>query len=183
MWEAKTVKNIVFVGGIHGVGKTLFCENLSAKFNIPSLSAGKLISHEMHNSFVSDKKVDNINQNQEALLLALRKVDCADEYVLLNGHFCLINQAGTISRIPESTFSSLIPSGLIVLVDEVKSIAERLNSRDGIQLSKDFLEAFQQEELKYSKEIANLLKVPYIILNHMDAIENVEEFLEQIFLR
>jgi len=67
-------KKIIFVAGIHGVGKTYLCQSLKESIGIDHFSASQLISEFKREKFSStDKSVKNINNNQELLLKAIEK--------------------------------------------------------------------------------------------------------------
>jgi adenylate kinase len=172
--------NMVFIGGVHGVGKTYFCESLCKKYHLVSYSASQLISRKSNKQFTSDKKVRNISDNQNLLLDAIKELALGNEWFLLDGHFCLINKDGTVERIRESTFHNLRPRGIIVLVDSVERILERVKTRDGIVMDFDFVEQFQIEELTYSKEVAMRLNVPYLVHGIDDSLEKVDEFFRHM---
>lgn len=58
-------------------------------------------------------------------------------WYLLDGHFCLLNNEGIISKIPEETFINLSPRGIILLTDSIENISYRLNDRDNIKYDYD----------------------------------------------
>lgn len=175
------MENMVFVGGIHGVGKTFFCNQISKKYNIRSYSASKLIEQKRNEQFARNKKIDNISGNQNLLLDALIELKIGKEFYLLDGHFCLINKDGKVSKIPEKTFFDLSPKGIIVVLDSPEKILTRLKARDNISYDINFLEKFQTEELRYSREIANRLNIPFLIHNNDDlSLDNTEDFFRKI---
>lgn len=54
---------------------------------------------------------------------------------ILDGHFCLLNATGDITRIPYDTFTSLKPDAIILLTEKSEVIAARRRERDGIEAS------------------------------------------------
>lgn len=172
--------NLIFVGGIHGVGKTYFCNTVSHKYNIASYSASELISRQRREPLSTDKKVGNISVNQNILLKSLLGLKIGTKWFMLDGHFCLINSQGKVDRVPETTFQCLLPKGIIVVVDSAEKIHERLRVRDGIAFSIDFIRQFQNEELMYSREIATTLSVPYRVHNSNESVDTIRGFLEDL---
>lgn len=61
--------------GIHGVGKSYFCEQIKRKIDIETYTASELISAEKEEFFSSDKHNKDIDDNQKHLLSAVRKLD------------------------------------------------------------------------------------------------------------
>lgn len=167
----KKKSDIIFVGGIHGVGKSYFCNEIKNKIGLPAYSASKLISKLKNEQFKPDKLIADIDHNQYYLLNAINKI--IEKEYFLDGHFCLLNSSCEIERIPIEIFKRLPIKAIIIIYDDVLKIISRLDKRDGVKHNKTTLEKFQNEELSYAKEIAELLCVPFISINHETDIENI----------
>ena len=140
-------RRIIFVAGIHGVGKTTLCNELSSQFGIEHFSASSLIAKEKEEKYLHDKRVENVGENQDHLLVAINKsFDSADWY-LLDGHFCLLNRNNKITRIPYSTYEGISPMAVLVLFDEPFEIYSRLSSRDNAKYEIALLKSLQEEEI------------------------------------
>lgn len=172
---------MIFVGGIHGAGKSYFCDIMSKKYNIPTFSASTLISESKKEQFAKNKHIADINGNQNYFIEAIYKIKTQYKNFLLDGHFCLLNSTGEIHRIPFNTFEQLAPIAIIVVSDEVETIVERLNSRDGVKHDKYKINSFQKEELLYSSEVSQKLHIPYLNFENSNDIDKACQFLE-IFL-
>jgi adenylate kinase len=173
-------RKIIFVGGIHGVGKTTFCQVMASKLNIKHFSASHLISIEKADKHLSNKRVENINQNQDVLLTAINKHFNDETLYLLDGHFCLLNKDGQITRIPYSTYSGMNPDAIVVLIDEPENIYSRLSERDDIQHDLTLLRAFQEEEKYYAETIAVKLNIPYLIGNSTKSQIEIYSFVKNL---
>ncbi|MBO8171491.1 MAG: AAA family ATPase [Bacillaceae bacterium] len=171
---------IIFVGGIHGVGKTTLCKQISEQFKLLHYSASDLISQRKKVDFNNEKKVRNINENQNLLLEAINCLDTRDNCLLLDGHFCLINTFGEIRKIPIETFINLSPSAIICCTESPTKIFTRLKERDNINYDINFLERYQRIELAYSQEISEKLNVPYFVYSPVEEMNNFYKFLERI---
>ena len=55
------MNNMIFVGGIHGVGKTSFCKKISKAYSLEFYSASALISEIKKEQFSKNKMVEHIN--------------------------------------------------------------------------------------------------------------------------
>ena len=110
------IRKIIFIGGIHGVGKSTVCTKISDSLKIKSYSASSLIKSVSGLTFPSDKKIKGINKNQDLLITAVDKYIDPNIYCLLDGHFCLLDQNGEITDIPIATFTNLSPSAILVLM-------------------------------------------------------------------
>lgn len=91
---------MIFVSGIHGVGKTYFCNMVKDKLGINNYSASQLIAGRREKGFSADKFVSDIDDNQVLLLNAINELRQTGEEFILDGHFCLLNEEGVITRIP-----------------------------------------------------------------------------------
>jgi len=151
------MKNLIFMGGIHGVGKTTICTELSQRYLLSSFSASKIISDVKKQSFNSNKQITDIDENQDFLIQGIAQLEATSKINIIDGHFCLIDKKNNISRIPEEVFTRLNPILLIVVIDSVSKIIDRLQMRDKLDYTPLFVESFQNEEIKYAKLIAEML--------------------------
>lgn len=161
---------MIFVGGIHGVGKSYFCNQIIYKTDLQTYSASKLISVLKNEQFKTNKLIADISSNQNYLLDAVNRIP-EKEYIL-DGHFCLLNSCGEVERIPLDTFKQLPIKAIMVIYDDVSKVVARLNARDGIKHNEAIFEKFQNEELSYAKEISELLCVPFTSINCESYIED-----------
>lgn len=165
---------MIFISGIHGVGKTSLCKEISRKFGIPHFSAGQLISEVKREHFSRNKLIENIDANQDFLTQALENLNIGNSWFLLDGHFCLLNKEGVVTSIPEKTFQNLNPQGIMVLTDSAKLIAERLIQRDNIHFNTNLLEVFQINEVDYATRVSEILNIPFLSskIGEQDQIDN-----------
>jgi len=145
---------IIFIAGIHGVGKTYYCNSLNN--GIKNYSASDLIREYKE---INDKIVKNVGENQNYLLEAISNL--SEEKIYLDGHFCLINSKNEVEKVPLDTFKALNIKKIIILYSNPVLIAQRLEKRDNKKYSIEMLEKFQEKELNYGEEIANILNVPF----------------------
>ena len=79
--------NIIFIGGIHGVGKGTICKEIVSKTDLIHITASEILKWNEINS--SDNKlVQNISSTQERLIYGLKNLIENDKQYLLDGHFC-----------------------------------------------------------------------------------------------
>ncbi|MCM1493660.1 MAG: ATP-binding protein [Muribaculaceae bacterium] len=169
---------MIFVSGIHGVGKTYFCNMIKEKLGIKNYSASQLIAGRRGKSFSADKFVSEIDDNQVLLLDAINELRQADEEFILDGHFCLLNKNGVITRIPMETYILLKPDTMILLLENSKIIAERRLQRDGIQQDERIIADFQDAEKVYAVEIAKQLNIPLEISGGASDLERIVEIIK-----
>lgn len=171
---------IIFLGGVHGVGKTSLCNKMCEELSIEGYSASNLIKRVKNVKFPTNKHSEEINGNQDTLIVAVNKYIRCKTACLLDGHFCLLNEKGVVIQIPASTFSSLSPIAIIVLSDEPSSIHKRVQNRDGNVFEVDNIAAFQEREIMYSKIVSVSLGVPYLLANPFAEEEKIKDFLRNL---
>lgn len=170
---------MIFISGVHGVGKSYFCKKLKEKIDIEIYTSSQLIEKKKNVSFASDKKISDINDNQSYLLAEVRKLKDDNSFFLLDGHFCLLDEEGNITRISEETFMDLEPEAIVLLTEKAEIIVERRMKRDGIKVDIDQVNRFQEAEIIYAKEIARKLNVPLKISQGAKEIQSVIEFIKE----
>lgn len=173
-------RKIIFIGGIHGVGKTTLCRKISEALLIKHYSASELISKLKVQTISKDKKVSNIGENQDILLESINSFVHEKGYYLLDGHFCLLNSDGHITEISFDTYKSLELKEIIVLVDNEAKICERLANRDKKQYSINLIKEFQEKEIHYAKEVAKRMDIRCKIINATDEQEEMFSFVKSI---
>lgn len=144
---------------------------------IKSYSASMLISERRKKGFTTDKFVPDIDNNQILLIDAISSLREGEKEFILDGHFCLLNESGEITRIPRDTYTSINPDMIVLLTEKPIIIAERRLQRDGIQLETDNISAFQDAERQYASEISTLLHIPLIVSEGAADLERVMELI------
>lgn len=168
---------MIFISGVHGVGKSYFCNLVKEATGIECYSASSLIKERKKQGFPADKRVADTDENQLYLLAAVEDLRASLGEFLLDGHFCLLNTDGIITRISLDTFTTLKPEAIILLTEDPEVIAMRRKDRDGVEHKASDIKAFQDEEIKYAKEVAELLQVPLKISNGSNDIDSTIEFV------
>ncbi|MBW8201748.1 ATP-binding protein [Flagellimonas abyssi] len=173
-------REIIFVGGIHAVGKGTVCKELAQKFDFEHLSASQVLKwNEI--SDLKNKKVQNFSSTQDRLLTNLNKIIEPNKTYLLDGHFTLLNSNGKPEKIDESTFIGIQPKFIILLTCEPQIIFERLKQRDDSVYKLSVLEKMQQMEIEHANYISKKLEIPLFkvidgntssIIEHLKNYEN-----------
>ena len=165
--------NIVFLGGVHGVGKSTFSKSVTDKCpEVESLSCSTIIKWE--NPAI--KEVGDVSETQNTLLTNLPYFIDQDKSYILDGHFCLLTERRTIERVPIDVLELMSPSMIVVLIEEPAVICQRLNERDKRIYSSELMTEFQEEELKYASEVADTLGIPIGVCDS----KNKENLIQQI---
>lgn len=157
-------KNIIFVGGIHGAGKSTLCIPEAQILGREYLSASEVLRWNEISNSIENKNVENVSFTQDRLVAGLKNIIKENKTYILDGHFCLFDACGTVARIPESTFVQMNPTAFLVIVNDPKVIAARLQQRDNRKYIDSHLAEKQQEEIEYAKILAAKLDIPIYIL-------------------
>jgi len=148
----------IFVGGIHGVGKSTLCSSTFAPAGYHCVTASSLIRlHKSHSD--REKLVDDIPDNQKALIEQLELEKDARTHLLLDGHFCLLNGEGVVEPIQIEVFEEMSPSSLVLVKCDPKVVASRLTNRDKKEWCPEMLRKFQEAEEKHAERVAEVLQV------------------------
>lgn len=150
---------IVFVGGIHGVGKGTFCNEVSKKFSLEHLTASEVLKwNEI--SDLKNKKVEDISSTQERLINNLAKIVKPNQNYLLDGHFALLNSSGIPQKIEDETFVGINPISIILLTCEESTILSRLTNRDDSKYDLKTIQKMQEMEVEHANNISKKLNIP-----------------------
>lgn len=165
-------KKIIFIGGVHGVGKGTFVNAVRAKCpTVEGLSCSTILKWENP----AHKEVDNVAATQNRLLANLPYFIDMDKEYLLDGHFCLLTEQGNIDRVPIEVFETINPDMILLLEDSPMIISQRLSQRDSVQYSEDLIGNFLGEERTYAQEVADTLDIPIKYCNSESWDSNIEE--------
>lgn len=165
---------IIFVAGIHGVGKTSFCQRVAEALAFDHISASTLIRRAQQRSSEQHKAVAAVAQNQDALISALQKHHWEAPVLLLDGHFCLLTTANTIELVPVATFREMSPVAVILLQEQVATIQQRLQARDSVGYPLDLLEALQTTETQQATLVCATLGIPLLTVTGGDVTEALD---------
>lgn len=88
------------------------------------------------------------------LLKAIDELREKEDEFILDGHFCLLDGNGCISRVPMNTYTSLKPDSIVLLMEQPSVIATHRLQRDRVVVEEADIESFQREEKIYAEEIA-----------------------------
>jgi adenylate kinase len=159
--------DLIFIGGVHGVGKGTICREICKQTNLVHISASEVLKwSEISN--LTNKRVDNIQDTQDRLIVGLTKVIEENKSYLLDGHFCLFNSSESVEKVPIRIFEKIAPRLIAVVTTDVALIKKRLEKRDGKTYSLDLLECMQNTEKIYAKEISLAIRIPFVEVKNGD---------------
>jgi len=162
-----TDASFIFLGGIHGVGKTTVCKSAFIPAGYRCVTASSLIQAYGVRSD-RNKRVKNVADNQAALIKQLVFEKRHHNQLLLDGHYCLIDNKNKFEPIDIDVFRRINPSVFILLKGCPYEIVRRLRSRDEKSWNKTFVEQFQKIEEQHAQYISHELNIPLRIFLNED---------------
>jgi adenylate kinase len=165
---------VIFVAGIHAVGKSTACQAISDKLGIPHFSASQIIKGE-RSSAVDEKSklVADVDDNQRLLIQGVSRILESGRF-LLDGHFTMRRKSdGGLEAIHVDVFRKLHVGGVVLYTDHPEAISNRMHARDGVLQPIELLRSHQDEEIAHAKHVTKTLSVPLVMLQAFD-IEGAE---------
>lgn len=155
-------ENLVFVGGVHGVGKSTICKSICIDLALYYLSASELIQWSALNDDPTNKLVKDIPDTQMRLVKSINTTRQADCKYLLDGHFCLFNTKSEITKISLRTFEEIRPSALYVITAKPDEIVLSQSARGGQIYDLGLINDMQSLEIEHAHEVAKHLGIPFL---------------------
>ena len=160
---------IIFVGGIHGAGKTTVSSRLAVALSASHVTAGTLIrecaSSETITAGVGNKAVPDVNANQQLLLrgLALHRRRESGP-IVLDGHFSLMDPTGIAVAIPTDVYKTIAPIAIVLIEADSGVVHSRLLQRDGAAPPLAVIESLSDCERTNARAVSRALKIPMLEL-------------------
>lgn len=171
---------IIFVAGVHGAGKTFATKTACQRLGFAHATASQLIKEERgQTTWDAAKLVSDVDQNQSALIAAVRRIREGGATLVVDGHFVLRRAPGNHQRLPVDVFRALGCSSILLIRSPVPVLLERLQARQDMSWSEAELTEFSKAEDAHGAEVAKLLSIPMKILD-APCDQEVEAWLERL---
>lgn len=152
---------IVFVGGIHGVGKTYLGAPAAQHLGIRHATASQLIREERGlQTWGTDKRVAGIDENQAALVSATARLRAEGQRLLLDGHFVLRETSGSLTMVDVQVFRDLQIGAALLLATELDVVLNRLRERGDHSWSESELRTLADYEEAHARRVSEELRLP-----------------------
>lgn len=172
---------LVFLAGVHGVGKTTLCRTTLEPTGFHCVSASSIIKSRA-GEVCYKKSVEAIDDNQRKLIKGVDSLRLEYTRLVIDGHFALLNKERQVEKISVSVFREMRPDLIILLHDAATEIATRLSLRDGEKWDPDLIERLQNEERSHAKWVAADLNVRLEVLSSAKASAELDQILTIIEL-
>lgn len=159
----------IFVAGVHGAGKTFLARPACERLGLVHATASQLIRQERGlATWSDDKTVSEVDENQRALISAVRRISAEGRQLVLDGHFVLRRAAWTHEQLSLDVFRDLGCSAVLLIQSPVPVVMQRLVARGDTSWNEEELSRFSQEEVAHGRKIAGQLGVSFEILDSPD---------------
>lgn len=154
--------SVIFLAGVHGVGKGFLGTPVANSMGIAHLTASQLIREEKGQAtWEVDKKTSNLDDNQLALIRAVGQRRLTHPHILLDGHFVLRDAQDVLTSLAISVFKELHLTGVILLTEEKSIIASRLALRDKKTPDVHAISELAAAELTHAQAVCTALELPF----------------------
>lgn len=171
--------SVIFLAGVHGVGKGFLGAPVAESLGIDHFTASQLIREEKGRAtWGTDKRVMELDDNQSALIRAVRQRRDAGQDILLDGHFVLRGTSGELVRLAKEVFADLQLSGVVLLTEDAELIVERLTGRDGIAVNPESIAELASEESAHASKVCSVLQIPLAVI-HKPNVQMLTEVVVQ----
>ena len=158
--------SLIFLAGVHGVGKGFLGTPVAKAFGISHFTASQLIREEKGlATWGADKKTSALDDNQQALIRAVRQKRLIHPSILLDGHFVLRNEQGILTPLETTVFRELRLTGVILLTEESNIIASRLAMRDRGETDVYAISELAKAELEHARAVCHELGLPLTVIH------------------
>jgi adenylate kinase len=168
---------LYFVGGTFGAGKSTLCQTLSPLLPAEHLKASDLVGYMRDPTDATGKRSDKVLSNQERLIAALGVRRAAQGTVLLDGHFCLLDDAYSIVRLPVNVFQRIQPIALVLVESALAEVVDRIRQRDQRRVDPALIDQLIQAEREHGQTISEALGAPLMAVDVSTAAEDIVNFL------
>lgn len=169
---------MIFLSGVHGVGKSSLCVKIHERTGIPFYTASELIRDFKSDSLNKSKFTRNIDDNQHVLIKCIEQIP--ERKFILDGHICLLNENQQICKIDKSFIQILNPSLILIKTSMPNEIQKRLVKRDCQCYDVEFITQFQNTELNYAREMADSLDIPIVEITDSSSLDQICKMIRSV---
>lgn len=138
---------ILFVTGIHAVGKSTLCQTLSEYFSAPYYSASDIIKTERKSIETPRRYNSEIDKNASLFKVGIENLLPKHKNLIVDGHTVLLNEKQKPHLVEMSIFENLSIECVLLLVGNLELLVERWNQSSVSSISKNEIDIFQRLEI------------------------------------
>lgn len=173
-------KNVYFIAGVYGVGKSTLCDKLSRAMGIKAMSASDIISALNGETYGSEKSVKDKAANQYLLKKGVEQILERENCLILAGHFCIWDKNLNIEFLPDFIFNELSIAKIIMLNASSIQVIKNLHERDNQNYELDKIEDLMSAECNMAQRIADKYSIDLLIHNMSFSDNDVDQIMSFI---
>jgi len=150
----------LFVGGVHAVGKTSALAPACSILGIKHATASQLIREHRGNANWSEtRQVNSIDENQRALIAAIKHLERDGKKLVVDGHFVLRKAPNSHEEIAVEVFHELGLKGILLLEAPSQIVCNRLRERGDLTWTLAEVEEFARRESEHASAVSLALNI------------------------
>jgi adenylate kinase len=155
--------SVIFLAGAHAVGKTFLGKPAAEALGLIHCSASQLIREEKGRvTWDAAKRVEEIDDNQKALIRAIQRKRNDGHRLLIDGHFVLRDASGAIVQIEPDVFDAMKLTGVVLLGEDPAIVMSRLRVRDNQHINLTDVVEMADSEIGHARRVTSQLAIPLI---------------------
>lgn len=156
----------IFVGGVHGAGKTFLTNSACERLGLRHATASQLIREERGlAAWTQSKVVADVQENQRALVQAIARVKASNVQLVLDGHFALRRGPWDHILIEASVFRDLGVRAVLLVQCPASVVWERLKARGDASWDMAEVQGLIEQEHHQAALVASELDVSMRVLD------------------
>lgn len=172
--------SVIFLAGVHGVGKGFLGAPVANSIGITHFTASQLIREEKGQAtWGTNKKTSDLDDNQLALIRAVDQRRLTHPCILLDGHFVLRNAQGVLTPLATAVFKELHLTGVILLTEESNIIVSRLAMRDKGTPDIQAISELTDAESAHAQAACNELGLP-LVVTHAPTLASLTDVVKKM---
>lgn len=160
--------SILYVTGIHHVGKSTLCKYLSEMFSVPHYSASEIIKNALNFNNKPEKYNSEIEYNAKIFKESVLNLDNINENIIIDGHTVLLNEDCKPYSVNMSIFNNLPIECVVLLIGDVNLLVSRFINACDFNVSKVEINHFQELEIINTIKLVSTLSCNIVIINSID---------------
>ncbi len=170
---------IIYISGVHGVGKDTICSILEKRLGLKHLSSSKILKWDEYSINLKNKRVSSVEETQNSFVENFKSYLEGDLIYILDGHFALLTATYEIEDIPMFVYDEIKPLIIILITLAPNVIISRLRKRDSMLYDVNIVNELQERERGNAYNVGRKLGIDVVEINNTD-IEKSIELIENV---
>ncbi|WP_036635736.1 ATP-binding protein [Paenibacillus massiliensis] len=171
------MNDYILFTGIHGAGKSFLTAELKKSLEFDVYAISDLIRKAGTRIDSANKNTSDPLANQILWKKELNDIKFDKKFLVLDGHFCLLDKSRSVIVLPEDTFLGTKLKKIVLITHEPSVIKDRLFKRDGVDYPLELINDFQQSEINAASNFSEKYKIPLFGYHKNVSITELVKFI------